>query len=60
MSLIEFKEAYKAHRMLCPYKSTMMTKCGANVKLNDGKCPTGEDECHYMRRFKEQLRKNAK
>lgn len=60
MSTVEFKEACKAHRMLCPYKSTSMTKCGANIALKDGKCPTEEAECHYMKQFKEQLRKTAK
>ena len=59
MSLIEFKEACKAHRALCPYKSTNMTKCGANIQMQDGKCPTGEKECFYMAKFKEHLRSVA-
>lgn len=57
---IEFKDAVKVHRSLCPYKSTNMTKCGANIQLKDGKCPTEEAECYYISNFKEQLRKIAK
>ena len=57
MSIVEFKEACKAHRALCPYKSTGFKTCGANVKLDDqGKCPKGEQECWYMGKFKEKLR----
>ena len=57
MSTVEFKEACAAHRKCCPYKATGMTKCGANVEVTaDGKCPKDTD-CHYMRVFKETLRK---
>lgn len=60
MSTVEFKEACKAHRALCPYKSTSMTKCGANVQLKDGKCPKEGEECHYMAEFKRLLRQVSK
>lgn len=59
MSIVEFKEACKAHRALCPYKATNMTKCGANITLTDGKCPK-DVECHYMAEFKKKLREVAK
>ena len=61
MSTVEFKEACKVHRSLCPYKSTSMGKCGANVTLTEGnKCPKGDKECHYMAEFKKKLREVAK
>ena len=61
MSIVEFKEACKAHRALCPYKSTSMGRCGANVRLeDDNKCPKGDKECYYMAEFKKKLRAVAK
>lgn len=60
MSIVEFKEACKAHRAVCPYKATGMTKCGANIDTPDGKCPRGIEECHYMAEFKRLLRQVAK
>lgn len=60
MSIIEFKDACKIHRELCPYKSTPMTTCGKGIRIQDGKCPKDEEECYYMKTFKEALRKVAK
>lgn len=61
MIMVEFRQACKAHRALCPYKHTDMKSCGANVKLTEeGKCPKGEQECFYMRKFKEKLREIVK
>lgn len=58
MSRVEFKDACKAHRKLCPYKATAMGRCGANVKMEeDGKCP--KVGCHYMDEFKKILRETA-
>lgn len=54
--IVNFRDACAAHRKCCPYKATNMTKCGANENIEpDGKCLI--KDCHYMKEFKEQLRK---
>lgn len=52
------KEVMKAHRAVCPYKSTNMTKCGANITLKDGKCPK-DKTCYYMEQFKNRLKEQS-